>query len=203
VANRLTGLGLVGYLYLHLVILSTLLRGPEAWDGLVELSAARCSWPSTCCWSPAWPSTASTACGSLRSGRACWSTGAGRCWWPRPSWSEWSRWSRRRPRPTFARVAQVTSGVLLLVLLTVHMVAQHFVVSGGLRTYADVVAWIRNPVVFAVEAVLLVCVTWHGIAGVHAVLLDSACAAAPNRSWPGSCSTWPWPPSCTASGFCR
>ena len=37
VANRLTGLGLVGYLYLHLVILSTLLRGPEAWDGLVGL----------------------------------------------------------------------------------------------------------------------------------------------------------------------
>src|SRR5678816_4104055 len=33
VANRVTGLGLVGYLYLHLAILSTLLRGPEAWDG--------------------------------------------------------------------------------------------------------------------------------------------------------------------------
>jgi len=80
--------------------------------------------------------------------------------------------SRRRPRPTFAWLAQVVSGVLLLVLLTVHMVAQHFVVSGGLRTYADVVAWIRNPVVFVVEALLLVCVTWHGIAGVHAVLLD-------------------------------
>jgi succinate dehydrogenase hydrophobic anchor subunit len=62
--------------------------------------------------------------------------------------------------------------VLLLVLLTVHMVAQHFVVSGGLRTYDQVVTWIRNPVVFAVEALLLICVTWHGIAGVHAVLLD-------------------------------
>ena len=37
VANRLTGLGLVTYLYLHLVILSTLLRGPETWDGLVRL----------------------------------------------------------------------------------------------------------------------------------------------------------------------
>jgi succinate dehydrogenase hydrophobic anchor subunit len=85
--------------------------------------------------------------------------------------TEATRW-RRRPRPSFAWVAQVTSGVLLLVLLTVHMVAQHFVVEGGLRTYADVVAWIRNPVVFAVEALLLVCVTWHGIAGVHAVLLD-------------------------------
>jgi succinate dehydrogenase hydrophobic anchor subunit len=85
--------------------------------------------------------------------------------------TEATRW-RRRPRPTFAWVAQVTSGVLLLVLLTVHMVAQHFVVEGGLRTYGDVIAWIRNPVVFAVEALLLICVTWHGIAGVHAVLLD-------------------------------
>ena len=85
--------------------------------------------------------------------------------------TEESRW-RRRPRPTFAWLAQAVSGVLLLVLLTVHMVAQHFVVEGGLRSYDQVVAWLRNPVVFAVEALLLVCVTWHGIAGVHAVLLD-------------------------------
>ena len=85
--------------------------------------------------------------------------------------SEATRW-RRRPRPTFAWAAQVVSGVLLLALLTVHMVAQHLVVEGGLRTYDQVTAWIRNPVVFAVEALLLICVTWHGIAGVHAVLLD-------------------------------
>ena len=85
--------------------------------------------------------------------------------------TEATRW-RGRPRPTFARFAQVVSGVLLLGLLSGHMLAQHFVVEGGLRTYADVVGWIRNPVVFAVEALLLVCVTWHGIAGVHAVLLD-------------------------------
>jgi succinate dehydrogenase cytochrome b subunit len=37
ILNRLTALGLVAYLYLHLVILSTLLRGPQAWDGLVTL----------------------------------------------------------------------------------------------------------------------------------------------------------------------
>jgi succinate dehydrogenase hydrophobic anchor subunit len=77
-----------------------------------------------------------------------------------------------RPRSSLAWAAQVVSGVLLLVLMTVHMVAQHFVVEGGLRSYADVVAWIRNPVVFAVEALLLLTVTWHGLAGVHAVLLD-------------------------------
>ena len=85
--------------------------------------------------------------------------------------TEATRW-RRRPRPTFAWLAQVVSGMLLLVLLTVHMVAQHFVVEGGLRTYDQVIAWIRNPVVFAVEALLLVCVTWHGIAGVHGIMLD-------------------------------
>jgi succinate dehydrogenase hydrophobic anchor subunit len=79
---------------------------------------------------------------------------------------------RSRPRPTFAWVAQAGSGVALLVLLTVHMVAQHFVAAGGLREYADVVAWIRNPVVFVVEALLLVAVTWHAIAGLHSVLLD-------------------------------
>jgi len=85
--------------------------------------------------------------------------------------TEATRW-RRRPRPTFAWLAQVVSGVLLLVLLTMHMVAQHFMVSGGLRTYDQVIDWIRNPVVFVVEALLLVCVTWHGIAGVHAIMLD-------------------------------
>ena len=76
------------------------------------------------------------------------------------------------PRSSSAWAAQVVSGVLLLVLMTVHMVAQHFVVEGGLRGYADVVAWIRNPVVFAVEVLLLLTVTWHGLAGVNAVLLD-------------------------------
>ena len=50
--------------------------------------------------------------------------------------SEASRW-RRRPRPTFAWTAQVVTGVLLLVLLTMHMVAQHFLVPGGLRGYAQ------------------------------------------------------------------
>jgi succinate dehydrogenase / fumarate reductase, cytochrome b subunit len=33
--NRITGLGLVFYLYLHLAVLSTLLRGEEAWDSFL------------------------------------------------------------------------------------------------------------------------------------------------------------------------
>lgn len=38
VLNRLTGLGLVVYLYLHLVVLSTLTRGPAGWDPFVALA---------------------------------------------------------------------------------------------------------------------------------------------------------------------
>jgi succinate dehydrogenase / fumarate reductase cytochrome b subunit len=36
--NRITGLGLVFYLYLHLAVLSSLLRGEEAWDGFLRIA---------------------------------------------------------------------------------------------------------------------------------------------------------------------
>ncbi len=36
--NRITGIGLVVYLYLHLVILSLLTRGPGGWDAFVSLA---------------------------------------------------------------------------------------------------------------------------------------------------------------------
>jgi succinate dehydrogenase / fumarate reductase cytochrome b subunit len=38
VGNRITGLGLVAYLYLHLGVLSLLLRGEEAWGDFLELA---------------------------------------------------------------------------------------------------------------------------------------------------------------------
>jgi succinate dehydrogenase / fumarate reductase cytochrome b subunit len=36
--NRITGLGLVFYLYLHLAVLSTLLRGESAWDAFLGIA---------------------------------------------------------------------------------------------------------------------------------------------------------------------
>jgi succinate dehydrogenase / fumarate reductase cytochrome b subunit len=38
VANRVTGLGLVFYLYLHLAVLSMLLRGADAWSSFLRLA---------------------------------------------------------------------------------------------------------------------------------------------------------------------
>jgi succinate dehydrogenase hydrophobic anchor subunit len=76
------------------------------------------------------------------------------------------------PRGIPAFVGQVLSGVGLLVLLTLHMVAQHFIVPTGLRYYHDVIEWLRNPVMIVLEVAFLVFVTYHALLGVRAILFD-------------------------------
>lgn len=87
----------------------------------------------------------------------------------------------RRERHTTAWLWQAASGVLLLVLLTVHMIAQHFVVEGGLRSYVEVVAYLRSPVILVVEHLFLLTVTLHAMLGVRAVLFDFGLAPATER----------------------
>ena len=71
-------------------------------------------------------------------------------------------------------ILQVVSGALLLVLLGVHLVAQHFVVDApaGLRDYAQVVGYLGNPVIVVTETLFLLVVTWHAMLGVRAILFD-------------------------------
>jgi succinate dehydrogenase hydrophobic anchor subunit len=76
------------------------------------------------------------------------------------------------PRMVPSFVGQVISGAALLVLLTAHMIAQHFIVPTGLRFYEDVIAWLRDPVMIAVEVAFLVFVTYHALLGVRAILFD-------------------------------
>jgi len=66
------------------------------------------------------------------------------------------------------------TGIALVLLATMHIVAQHFVVhqKGGLRTYAEVLSYIGNPVIFVLEAAFLVAVTIHAMLGVRGVLGD-------------------------------
>ena len=85
----------------------------------------------------------------------------------------------RQPAPaergrggTVAWILQVVSGVLLIFLLGVHIVAQHFVVKGGLRDYAQVVSYLANPVVLAIESLFVVVLIWHAMLGLRAILLD-------------------------------
>ena len=70
--------------------------------------------------------------------------------------------------------ATAASGVALLVLVTIHMIAHHFVVEevGGLRDYAQVLDYISNPVMFVLEILFLVVVTTHAMLGLRSVLFD-------------------------------
>jgi len=85
----------------------------------------------------------------------------------------------RRPSETqsgrggsVAWIFQVISGVLLLLLLGAHIVTQHFVVKGGLRDYAQVLSYLSNPAVLAVESLFVIVLIWHAMLGLRAVLLD-------------------------------
>jgi succinate dehydrogenase hydrophobic anchor subunit len=85
-----------------------------------------------------------------------------------PMWTP----SREPSRPTWGWILQAVTGALVLILVTLHMIANHFVVAGGLRDFADVVAYLSNPVVVVLEVLFLVVVTAHGLLGLRAVLFD-------------------------------
>lgn len=66
------------------------------------------------------------------------------------------------------------SGLALIALTTLHIVAQHFIVhqKGGLRTYHQVLTYIANPVIFVLEAGFLVAVAIHAMLGIRSILHD-------------------------------
>lgn len=76
------------------------------------------------------------------------------------------------PRHAPPFVGQVVSGVALILLLGLHMIAQHFIVPTGLRYYQDVIDWLSSPVMIIIEVLFLVFVTYHALVGVRAILFD-------------------------------
>lgn len=69
-------------------------------------------------------------------------------------------------------ITQAISGLLLIIILALHMIAHHFVVEGGLRDYQQVLDYVSNPFVFALEVVFVIVATSHALLGVRAVILD-------------------------------
>ena len=87
----------------------------------------------------------------------------------------------RERASSWSWILQAFTGVMLVVLLGLHMVVQHFVVEGGLRDYQQVVAYLSNPFVFLLEIAFLIVVTWHALLGVRAVMLDLGLTPATER----------------------
>ncbi len=153
--NRAAGLGLVAYLYLHLLMLSMLARGPDAWDSFVDLALSP----------PFLAIDAILFAGMLIhavNGIRVVLIGIGLV----------ARGQRARLAAAPPLAGQMVSGAALLALMAVHLVAQHLVVPTGLRYSEDVIGGLRSPLLLMVEVAVLAFVTYHALAGVRVVLFD-------------------------------
>jgi len=75
-------------------------------------------------------------------------------------------------RGSLGWIFQAITGVLLIVLAGLHMIAQHFVAKEGLRNFEEARSYLANPVILPLEVGFLVVVTVHALLGVRAVLFD-------------------------------
>lgn len=80
----------------------------------------------------------------------------------------------RNPPSTLRWFTQAGSGILLIVLLGIHLVVNHWVAPQGLLTYADIIQYYDVPGIALMEIVFLVVVTAHCLLGMHAIILDLA-----------------------------
>ena len=78
----------------------------------------------------------------------------------------------REPGATSTWYWKAFTGMGLLIFLGLHFIANHFIAKGGLRDFADVVSYLRNPIILVLEVLFLVVVTIHAMLGVRAILMD-------------------------------
>lgn len=72
----------------------------------------------------------------------------------------------------FLWLLKVVSGVLIVVILIIHLIVNHFVAPEGLLSYAEVVAYYQNPLIPIMEGFFLVFVVVHSLLGIRSILLD-------------------------------
>lgn len=69
-------------------------------------------------------------------------------------------------------LVQALSGLILVGILGLHMVAHHYVVEGGLRNYEQVLDFVSNPAIFFTEIAFVILATVHALLGVRSILFD-------------------------------
>ena len=69
-------------------------------------------------------------------------------------------------------LVKIVTGPLLIVLILVHFIVNHFIGQNGLLTYADVVAYYSNPLIPLMEIVFLATVVTHSLSGLRGIILD-------------------------------
>lgn len=66
---------------------------------------------------------------------------------------------------------QAVTGVLLIIVVFLHMLFNHFQ-EGGMLDAAGVILHVANPFIFILEILFVVLVTYHALLGVRAIIYD-------------------------------
>ncbi|MGB8215132.1 MAG: hypothetical protein WCE68_16405 [Anaerolineales bacterium] len=67
---------------------------------------------------------------------------------------------------------KIVTGPLLIILLSIHLVVNHFISQSGLLSYADIVAYYRNPIIPIMEICFLAVIITHCLIGLRGIILD-------------------------------
>lgn len=73
---------------------------------------------------------------------------------------------------TLSWFIQAGLGIMLVILLGVHLIANHWIAPQGLLGYEDIIRYFNVPGIAAMELLFLIVVTTHCLLGVHSILLD-------------------------------
>ena len=73
---------------------------------------------------------------------------------------------------TLRWLLQAGLGIALVVLLTIHLIVNHWVAPQGLLTYIDVIRYYDVPGIAWMESIFLIIVIIHCLLGLHSILLD-------------------------------
>ena len=67
---------------------------------------------------------------------------------------------------------KMVTGLVIVLVLSVHLIVNHYLPKGGLMRYEDVIAYFSNPLVVLMEIIFLVTVVPHALIGVRSIILD-------------------------------
>jgi succinate dehydrogenase / fumarate reductase, membrane anchor subunit len=67
---------------------------------------------------------------------------------------------------------KIITGALVIVLIFVHLIVNHFTAQNGLLSYHDVAVYLSNPWIALMEGTFLVVVVSHALLGLRSILLD-------------------------------
>ncbi|MDR3572968.1 MAG: hypothetical protein P4L50_03850 [Anaerolineaceae bacterium] len=67
---------------------------------------------------------------------------------------------------------KAATGLLVIVILFIHLIVNHFVAPNGLLSYADIVKYYQNPIIPIMEIGLVAFAVSHSLIGLRGIILD-------------------------------